>query len=181
MEPSEVTSLDERPAIVAERSRLGDCEADLIVGYRQSGYVLTVIDRKSRAVVLRRLKSKRMDEVRTQQEVAFKQLPVVHTVTVDNGTEFNAHEELSENTGVSVFFTHPYCSTERGSVENANGLVRYHLPKRSSFARLTQEHLDRIAFTLNTRPRKCLDYLTPLEVHLKQRLTRTAPRVAIDP
>jgi transposase, IS30 family len=174
------TSIDERPAIVEKRSRLGDCEADLIVGYRQSGYVLTVIDRKSRLVVLRRLESKCMSEVCAQLQVAFAILGAVHTVTTDNGTEFNAHEELTENTGVSVFFTHPYCSTERASIENANGLVRYYLPKRSSFARIAQERLDRIAAVLNDRPRKCLDYLTPAEVHLKQRPTRTTARVAID-
>lgn len=173
-------SIDERPAVVAKRSRLGDCEGDLIVGYRQSGYVLTVIDRKSRAVILRRLKSKRMEEVREELEIAFEQLGEVHTATFDNGTEFNAHEELSKNTNIRVFFTHPYCSTERGSVENANGLVRYYLPKRSSFARLTQERLDRIGNALNNRPRKCLGYLTPREVHLKERPLRTKPRVAID-
>lgn len=167
-------SIDERPAIVEKRSRLGDCEADLIVGYRQSGYVLTVIDRKSRAIVLRRLDSKCMKEVCAQVVIAFAILGVVHTLTTDNGTEFNGHEELARKTGVSVFFTHPYCSTERASVENANGLVRYYLPKRSSFARITQERLDHIARTLNSRPRKCLGYLTPAEVHLKQRQLRTA-------
>ena len=166
-------SIDERPAVVEGRSRIGDCEADLIVGYRQSGYVLTVIDRKSRAVILRRLESKRMEEVSSQLKIAFKQLRVVHTMTVDNGTEFNAHEELTENTGVRVFFTHPYCSTERATVENANGLVRYYLPKRSSFARVTQDHLDKIGATLNNRPRKCLGYLTPVEAHFKRAPLRT--------
>jgi len=173
-------SIDERPAIVAKRSRVGDCEADLIVGYRQSGYILNVADRKSRLVELRRLDSKQMLETTKQLKVAFKKLRLVHTVTVDNGTEFNAHEELTKSTGVPVFFTHPYCSTERGSIENANGLVRYYLPKRTSFATLTQEHRDQISGALNNRPRKCLGYLTPREVPLKEVRLRTRSGVAID-
>jgi len=177
-EPNRV-SIDERPAIVDQRKRLGDYEADLIVGYRQSGYVLSVIDRVSRAIVLRRLETKRMDEVCAQLVNALKELGHALTVTTDNGTEFNAHKQLSEQTGVSVFFTHPYCSTERGSIENANGLVRYYLPKRSSFARVTQLRLDKIAALLNHRPRQCLGYLTPHEVHFKKMSLRTLRRVAL--
>ena len=172
-------SIDERPAIVDERKRLGDFEADLIVGYRQSGYVLSVIDRVSRAIVLRRLASKCMDEVCAALVIALKELGHALTVTTDNGTEFNAHKELTKLLGVSVYFTHPYCSTERGSIENANGLVRYYLPKRSSFARVTQQRLEKIAALLNHRPRKCLGYLTPHEVHFKKASLRTLRRVAL--
>jgi IS30 family transposase len=138
--------------------------------------VLSVLDRKSRRIALRRLSSKRMDEVREQEEIALKQFPICHTLTNDNGTEFNGHKELSANTGVLVFFTHPDCSTERGSIENANGLVRHYLRKRSSFADLTQEKLDEIASLLNNRPRKCLGYLTPNEVHAKETALRTPNR-----
>ena len=161
-------SIEDRPAIVDKRTRLGDYEADLIVGHQQSGYILSVVDRTSRATVLRRLTSKRMDEVRIQLQAAFETLGVPHTLTVDNGTEFYGHRELAAATGIRIFFTHPYSSIERGSVENLNGLVRYYLPKRSSFAQLTQERLDEIAALLNERPRRCLDYLTPNEVHFKQ-------------
>ena len=162
-------SIDERPAIVETRRRLGDCEADLIVGYRQSGYVLSCIDRKSRATVLRKVKTKRMGTVRRQLELALKKLGGAHTLTVDNGKEFFAHKELRRRTNVRVFFTHPYCSTERGSIENLNGLVRYYLPKRSSFDRLSQTRLNAIEQLLNHRPRKCLGYLTPHEVHFKKK------------
>jgi IS30 family transposase len=166
-------SIDKRPLVVAKRSRLGDHEADLIVGHKQSGYVLSVIDRKSRAAILRRVGSKRMEEVRAELETALKQLRVARTLTVDNGKEFYAHKKLAKNTGVRVFFTHPYCSTERGSVENFNGLVRHFLRKGSSFARVTQKRLDDITNLLNHRPRKCLGYLTPHEVHFKKISLRT--------
>ena len=79
-----------------------------------------------------------------------------------------------------MFFTHPYCSTERGSIENLNGLVRYYLPKRSSFADVSQSRLNEIQKLLNQRPRKCLAYLTPLEVHSKKKPIRSSPRVAFD-
>lgn len=170
--PSDRVSIDKRPAIVAKRARLGDCEGDLIIGYQQSGCVLSVVDRKSRATMLRHLTSKRMHEVRAALETSLKRLRA-RTLTVDNGKEFYAHKQLAKNARVDVFFTHPYCSTERGSIENLNGLVRYFLPKRKSFSRLTQKRLDEIVELLNHRPRKCLGYLTPHEVHFKKSVLRT--------
>jgi IS30 family transposase len=177
--PTDRVSIDERPALIDERSRIGDCEADLIVGYKQSGYVLSVIDRKSRAVTLRKLTAKRMDDVRAELVVALKQFGRVYTLTVDNGKEFYGHKGLTDSLNVRVFFTHPYCSTERGSIENLNGLVRYYLPKRTSFEHVDQERLDEIASLLNHRPRECLGYLTPLEVHLKESHLCTLPSVAL--
>ena len=138
--PEGRVGIEQRPAAVDDRSRLGDHEGDLIVGYRHSGYVLSVQDRKSRKTVLRKLRTKHMTLVRAQVEVALQKL---------------------------LYFAHPYSSTERGSIENLNGLVRYYLPKRASFARLTQRRLDELEMLLNHRPRKCLGYLTPYEVHSK--------------
>jgi IS30 family transposase len=120
-----------------------------------------------------------MDEVCRELAVGLTQLGVLCTLTVDNGKEFYGHKELSERLGIPVFFTHPYCSIERGSVENLNGLVRYFLPKRTSFEALTQERLDEIAQLLNGRPRKCLGYLTPFEVQSKDNHLCTLPSVAL--
>lgn len=154
--------------LVADRARLGDYEADLVVGYRQSGYVLTVIDRTSLATVLRRVPTKHMGEVSRELRVAMQKLGRARTLTVDNGKEFYGHRELEKTERMRVYFTQPYCSTERGTVENANGLVRYYLPKRSSFARVSQERLDTIEGLLDDRPRRCLGYSTPREVHTKK-------------
>jgi IS30 family transposase len=167
-------SIDKRPAVVAMRSRLGDLEADLLGGFKQSGYVLTVIDRKSRKAVLRKLKSKRKRAVRSQLEQAMAQLGPCHTLTCDNGKEFYDHAQLTKSTGVKVYFTHPYSSSERGSIENFNGLLRYYLPKGTSFTTLTQARLRAIQLLLNHRPRKCLGYLTPHEVHRKTNRLRRA-------
>ena len=172
-------SIERRPAIVDTRSRLGDCEADLIVGYRQSGYILSVLDRRSRATVLRLLRDKKMETVRGELEVALSSLGGARTLTVDNGTEFFGHRQLEASTGTRVYFTHPYCSTERGSIENMNGLVRQYFPKRSPFSRITQQRLDVVQELLNNRPRRVLGFLTPLEAHAKRADLRTPSRVAL--
>jgi IS30 family transposase len=114
----------------------------------------------------------RMTTVRKQLELALRKLRGAHTLTVDNGKEFFAHKELERRTRVRGFFTHPYCSTERGAIENLSGLVRYYLPKRSSFGGLSQTRLNQIEKLLNHRRRKCLGYLTPHEVHLKAKPLR---------
>jgi IS30 family transposase len=100
--------IEHRPKIVDERSRLGDLEGDLVLGHCSSGYVLSVIDRKSRYLVLRKLKTKRKTTVKIQLERAIRKMGKVHTLTVDNGTEFCDHRKLTEATGVPVYFTHPY-------------------------------------------------------------------------
>ena len=87
----------------------------------------------------------------------------LRTVTADNGTEFHGYVDLEAATGARFYFATPHHSWERGSSENANGLIRQYLPKRMSMARLSQGRCDAIAKKLNTRPRKRLDYRTPEE------------------
>jgi IS30 family transposase len=160
--------IENRPAIVEERSRLGDHEGDLIIGYRASGYVLSVIDRKSKFTVLRKLKTKRKLPVKEGLVHAMRKMRSAHTLTLDNGREFSAHQDLSRETGVNIYFANPYSSIERATVENHNGLVRYFLPKKTCFKHLSQSRLNEIQNLLNKRPRKILGYLTPEEVHLNK-------------
>jgi IS30 family transposase len=162
-----------RPKVVESRARLGDLEGDLIQGYCHSGYILSVIDRKSRYLILRKLKTKRKTHVRVQLERALRQLGSAKTLTLDNGNEFCDHEALTRATGVPVYFARPYRSIERASNENANGLVRYFLPKKTCFKTLTQARLNEIQALLNRRPRDCLSYLTPEEVHFNRSKKRS--------
>jgi len=162
------TSIESRPTEANCRERLGDLEADLVQGYCSDGYVLSVIDRKSRILKLRKIRRKQKGIVRKELEYAIRKMGVVHTLTSDNGSEFCDHQQLTKNTGVPVYFTHPYSSCERGSIENANGLIRYFLPKKTPFKKITQTHLNKIETLLNNRPRKCLGFLTPIEVHSNQ-------------
>ena len=170
-------SIRRRPKEVDALKRCGDLEADLIQGYKADGYVLTVIDRKSQLVKLRKLNSKHKVKVLKELELALKRFKQVHTLTMDNGTEFSDYKLLQSKLKVSVFFSDPYCSTQRARVENMNGLVRYYLPKKTSFKSLTQSKLNVIESMLNSRPRKSLNFLTPTEVH-SSLLTKSA--VAID-
>jgi IS30 family transposase len=87
-----------------------------------------------------------------------------HTITYDNGITFALHELIERKTGVDIYFAYPYHSRERGCNENTNGLIREFFPKRSSFAKITQEDIDEVVDILNNRPRKCLNYATPNEV-----------------
>jgi IS30 family transposase len=159
------TCIEERPAIVDKKKRTGDLEADLIQGYRSSGYILTILDRRSRLVRLRKLKTKTKKEVTEQILMTLKSFKTIHTLTVDNGREFSGHKTITKLTGAKVYFCHPYTSSERGAVENANGLIRQFYPKKTCFKKLNQTTLNNLEKKLNSRPRKCLDYLTPLEVH----------------
>jgi len=140
----------------------------LIQGYRHSGYILSVVDRKSRLVILRKLNTKRKMSVRIQLERAVRKLGTVHTLTLDNGSEFCDHEAFTRATKVPVYFANPYSSIERALNENTNGLVRFFLPKKTCFKNLTQTRLNEIQDMLNTRPRDCLGYLTPEEVHFRR-------------
>ena len=85
------------------------------------------------------------------------------TLTLDNGTENAKHEIITEEIGVKCYFAHPYASWERGTNENANGLVRWYFPKGTDFAKITDEQITLVESLLNNRPRKCLGFRTPIE------------------
>jgi len=159
-------SIDERPAAVATRSRLGDWEADTVVGKGRSGYVLTAVERASRYLVARTLDTATADATHRRLHHAMKRLPASkrNTLTVDNGREFAHHRQLSRRLGLDVYFAHPYHAWERGTNENTNGLLRQYLPKAMPFSDLTDEQLRAYVRQLNNRPRKCLSYRTPAEV-----------------
>lgn len=154
--------INERPAIVEERSRLGDWEGDTVHGH--GGNVVTVVDRASRYVEARKVQRRTRAEV-TKKMVDILKRHSAHTLTLDNGVEFHGHHEIAAKAGVDVFFAEPYSSWQRGSNENANGVLRRFAPEGSNFSRLTHQRLRRIVEWMNNRPLKCLGWRTPYEVH----------------
>lgn len=157
-------SIEKRPAIVNERRRLGDNEIDLIVGPKNKGAILTIIDRMSRHCILEKLTGK------TSLEVSDKIIKLLNsssngpfTVTTDNGTEFTDHKRIAEKLNIKYYFAHPYASYERGSIENLNGLVRQYIPKGTDFTNVSQNEIKIIEEKLNRRPRKVLGFLSPME------------------
>jgi IS30 family transposase len=156
----------ERPEDVAERLIPGHWEGDLIKGTANRSAVGTLVERTSRLVLLARMDALDADTTRCAFERAFENVPEPFrkTLTYDRGTEMARHATLTRNTGIKVFFADPYSPWQRGSNENANGLIRQYLPKGTDLSPFTQDELNVIAERLNNRPRKILDFLTPNEV-----------------
>lgn len=94
------------------------------------------------------------------------------TITFDNGLEFAKHERITKQIGTRCYFAQPYSSWQRGTNENTNGLVRWYIPKGTDFKELSNSVVQVIVETLNDRPRKCLDYLTPKEA-FEQELSKS--------
>ena len=163
--------IEHRPQVVEDRARYGDWEGDLIVGAGQSGYVLTLVERKSLLTLTRKLDSKDAEKVADAIIDAFMDIPPywIKTATFDNGTEFACHERVAQETGATIYFADPYSSYQRGTNENTNGLIRRVLPKKMSFSKLTQERLNIIEEELNNRRRKKLKFESPNDVFKKQR------------
>ena len=157
-------SIENRPDIVNERERLGDYEIDLIVGPKNKGDILSIIDRHSRECILEKLDNKTSLSVcaKTIDSLVSK-MQNVHTITSDNGTEFTDHKDISEQLKIDYYFAHPYASYEQGSIENLNGLVRQYIPKGTDFTDIQNIEVKEIQNKLNNRPRKILGFLTPIE------------------
>jgi IS30 family transposase len=157
-------SIDERPVIVEQRQRLGDWEGDLIIGKNHQGAVLTLIERKSRFTLIRKVAGKQALPVANAIIASLDWVPAVETLTNDNGKEFAEHKMVSSALAAKIYFAHPYSSWERGTNENTNGLIRQYLPKERNLSTLTTKEECLIMDRLNLRPRKCLGFLTPFEV-----------------
>lgn len=156
-------SIEDRPAIVDLRTRIGDWEGDTIAGKNNSTGLNSLVERTSGLVLLSKLKAK---TARATREVVCRRLEglPVHTLTVDNGPENREWREMEEAIRAPVYFAHPYCSGERGTNENTNGLVRWYEPKKTDFTFVSEEEIAQVEYALNMRPRKRLGYRTPLEV-----------------
>ena len=158
--------IEQRPAEVEAKSRLGDWESDTIAGSSSPVYLASHVERISKYTVLAQLPDGRAQSLNAGTVRAFARhgdLPR-HTTTADNGKEFAAHTALSRQLGWSVYFAHPYHAWERGLNENTNGLVRQFFPKGLDLACVRGQDIRRVEELLNHRPRKSLNYRTPAEV-----------------
>ena len=157
--------IDRRPAIVATKSRIGDWEADTIIGARHQGAILSHVERKSKYTKLVSLPDKTADAV--VQASARMLGPLanrIETITYDNGKEFAAHVEIAASLQANCYFAKPYHAWERGLNEHTNGLVRQYFPKGSDLSIVTNAEVQKVEDKLNSRPRKILGYKTPSEV-----------------
>jgi len=158
-------SISERPAIVDQKTRIGDFEIDTIIGKGKQGAITTIVDRASAFVKISIPTTKRAEDI--ENETTRLLLPhkeLTHTITSDNGLEFANHTAIAKTLGCDYYFCHPYSSWERGLNEYTNGLIRQYFPKGSSFENITAERIQEVEDKLNHRPRKSLGWRTPYEV-----------------
>jgi len=159
--------ISQRPPEVGDRAVPGHWEGDLLMGSKSYSSIATLVERTSRYTVLVPLpEGHTAPEVRDALVAAIRRLPeqLVETLTWDRGPEMAQHAGFTVDTGVQVYFCDPRSPWQRPTNENTNGLLRQYLPKNTNLKAVSVERLDEIAASLNTRPRKTLDYMTPLEV-----------------
>jgi IS30 family transposase len=157
--------IEKRPQIVQSKKRLGDWEADTLIGKYHRGAVITVVERKSQFTLLGKVPHKTAPAVREQMVKHLRpHRHRVHTITTDNGREFSEHQALAQRLQAKIYFADPYQAWQRGLNEQVNGLIRQYLPKKTDLRHVTDQRLQLIMDRLNHRPRKTLGFKTPYEV-----------------
>lgn len=164
--------IKDRPAAANRRSELGHWERDMLLGKRGGAALLTLIDRKSRFLRVARVASLEADVVAAATQAALAGLPC-KTITNDNGVEFQRDELLQQKMKIPIYFCDPQSPWQRGSIENANGLIRQYVPKGSDIAGYKPVLGNAVEEALNFRPRRSLGYRTPHEVFYGKKLVLT--------
>ena len=156
------TSISERPT-EADGKRFGDFEMDTIVGRGNHGAIVTLIERSTNMLFMRKLKNgKNAKELaRTVIHLLSPFKDHIKSITTDNGTEFACHEMIAKSLGVTIYFADPYASWQKGAIENANGLIRQYVPKKETFEHISQQQITKYSKKINMRPRKKLDFKRP--------------------
>lgn len=163
------TSISERPAEV-DGKRFGDFEMDTIVGRGNHGAIVTLIERSTNMLFMRKLKKGKnaKDLARTVIHLLSPFKEHVKSITTDNGTEFACHEMIGKSLGVTIYFADPYASWQKGAIENANGLIRQYVPKTETFEHVSHQQITKYSKRINIRPRKKLEFKTPHECFYEQ-------------
>lgn len=156
--------ISQRPRAVELRVRLGHWEGDTVMGSDMRHCVLTLVERVSGYVIIKKLTARTKEQAAAALKQAIDEVKrKVRTITLDNGTEFHDYDKVEAECAVKFYFATPYHSWERGTNENTNGLIRQYLPKGMCMRHVTQQDCDAIATELNDRPRRRLGFKTPSE------------------
>ena len=159
-------SIEQRPSIVDTQQRTGDWEGDTVIGLGHKRPLATFAERRTLYTTAAFMDDKSARSLNQAATEAFAHLPqdLMHTLTVDNGTEFAGHKDLAQRLDMDIYFAHPNTPNERAINENTNGLIRQYLPKKTDFTKVTDQDLKHLLQKLNNRPRPKIGYRTPNQI-----------------
>lgn len=155
--------IPEWPQEIRERSRVGDWEGDTVYGAVGKGLVVTLVDRKSRYLLAGKLENRFAEQTEKVIVNLLKEMPV-KSLSLDNGSEFANFKEIEAQILSPIYFAEPHKPWQRGTNENTNDVLRFFFPKGTDFTTVSDEDLAEVVYLINTRPRKCLGWLSPFEV-----------------
>lgn len=162
-------SIDKRPSIVEKRKRFGDVEVDLIMGKNHQSALLITVERSTLHTTIDKLKSKNASIITDKIIKRMKKLPPIKTMTFDNDQAFTYHEKIAKALLIKTYFTRPYTSQDKGTIENRNGVIRLFFPKKTDFNLIDNKEIKRVENEINNRPIRKFAYLSSNEVLLLKR------------
>jgi IS30 family transposase len=162
-------SIEKRPAIVEKRKRFGDFEVDLIMGKNHKSALLVTVDRATLITTIDKLNNKNSEIITNKIISRMQEFPPIKTMTFDNDKAFCQHEKIAQELELKTFFTRPYTSQDKGTIENRNGVIRQFFPKKTDFNIISDQEVKRVENEMNNRPIRKFGYLTPNEVFLQRR------------
>ncbi len=159
-------SIEKRSKLAGRRKRLGDIEVDLIIGKNHQGGLLVMLDRASLVTTIDKINSKKPKHIKKLILKRMNKNKYLKTMTFDNDQAFGLHQEIANELNIKTFFTRPYTTQDKGSIENRNGVIRRFYPKKTDFTKVTEKNVKKVETMINNRPVRKFDYKTPNEVHL---------------
>ena len=162
-------SIEKRPAIVEKRNRFGDIEVDLIMGKNHQSALLVTVDRSTLLTTINKLEGKSATPITRKLIARMKKLPKLKTMTFDNDQAFAQHQKIAKALSLKTYFTRPYTSQDKGTIENRNGVIRLFFPKKSDFTTITNKEIRRVENEINNRPVRKFGYLSANQVFLQKR------------
>jgi IS30 family transposase len=164
-------SIEYRPKIVEKRRRSGDVEVDLIMGKDHKSALLITVDRATLITTIDKLESKNSTIITNKIIERMREKPPLKTMTFDNDQAFSQHEKIAAALKINTYFTRPYTSQDKGTIENRNGVIRRFFPKKTDFNIIDLEEIKRVENEINNRPVRKFGYLTPNEVFLQLKVS----------
>jgi transposase, IS30 family len=162
-------SIEKRPKIVEKRKRFGDVEVDLIMGKNHKSALLVMVDRATLLTTIDKLESKNSDIITEKIIERMQKISPLKTMTFDNDQAFCQHEKIGIALKIKTYFTRPYTSQDKGTIENRNGVIRQFFPKKTDFNNIDDSEIKRVEDEMNNRPIRKFGHLTPNEVFLQKR------------